>query len=312
MTKPRILFMGTPEFAMPALELLVESGYPIIGVVTQPDRPQGRGRTLQPPPVKIFAASRNLPVIQPERVRDDAFLQTFRQLAPDLVVLAAFGQLLPREIIDQPPLGCLNIHPSLLPKYRGAAPINWAIIRGEKKTGVTIMKMTEKLDAGDIILQEEIAIGPDETFDQLHDRLAGRGAKLLLQAIEMTTNGTAVRIAQHGDSATFAPKLNKEQGLIQWADDVERIVNLIRGLSSHPGAYTFLDGKKLKILGATAEATTVGEAPGTISKRKGMELIVAAGNGYVRLIDVQVENKKRTTAEEFLRGYRISPGGRLG
>jgi methionyl-tRNA formyltransferase len=304
--------MGTPEFAVPALALLAEQNYPLVGIVTQPDRPQGRGKTLQPSPVKIFAESRNLPVLQPERVRDDTFLQTFLQLAPDLVVLAAFGQMLPKEITDGPPLACLNIHPSLLPKYRGAAPINWAIINGEKKTGVTIMQMAEELDAGDIILQKEIMIGPEEAFDQLHDRLSRLGAKLLIQSIETTVSGTARRVAQDGSAATYAPKLKKENGIIHWEDNVENIVNLIRGLSSHPGAYTFLDGKKLKILGAKAEATAMGEAPGTISIQKGMGLKVAAGNGYVQLLDVQLENKKRMPAEDFLRGCQVRPGSVLG
>lgn len=304
--------MGTAEFAVPALALLVEQNYPLVGVVTQPDRPRGRGKALQPSPVKIFAASRNLPVLQPERVRDDVFLQTFRQLAPDLVVLAAFGQMLPEEITGQPPFACLNIHPSLLPKYRGAAPINWAIINGEKKTGITIMQMAEELDAGDIILQEEIAIGPEEASDQLHDRLSCRGAELIVRAVEMIMSGTARQVAQDGASATYAPRLKKEDGLIRWGDSVESIVNLIRGLSSHPGAYTFLDGKKLKILGAKAEVTAMGEAPGTISRQKGMGLMVAAGNGCVHLLDVQLENKKRMPVEDFLRGYQVRPGSLLG
>ncbi|PIP06388.1 MAG: methionyl-tRNA formyltransferase [Syntrophobacteraceae bacterium CG23_combo_of_CG06-09_8_20_14_all_50_8] len=312
MTKPRILFMGTAEFAVPALALLVEQNYPLVGVVTQPDRPRGRGKALQPSPVKIFATSCNLPVLQPERVRDNAFLKTLRQLAPDLVALAAFGQILPGEITGRPPLACLNIHPSLLPKYRGAAPINWAIINGEKKTGITIIQMVEELDAGDILLQEEIAIGPEEAFDQLHDRLSCRGAELLIQAIEKTISGSARGVAQDGSSATYAPRLKKEDGLIHWEHNVESIVNLIRGLSSHPGAHTFLDGKKLKILGAKAEATAMGEAPGTISRQKGMGLTVAAGNGYVHLLDVQMENKKRMPAEDFLRGYQCRAGSLLG
>ena len=175
MIKPRIIFMGTPEFALPALSLLLAEEYPLVGVITQPDRPQGRGRVCLPSPVKVMALAHHLPIMQPERMRDDGFLAALRSLAPDLVVLAAYGQLLPKEITDRPSLGCLNIHPSLLPKYRGAAPINRAIINGEKVSGVTIMQMTEELDAGDIILQEETPIGEDETFDQLQDRLAPGG-----------------------------------------------------------------------------------------------------------------------------------------
>lgn len=308
MIKPRILFMGTPEFALPALSLLVEGKYPLVGVVTQPDRPQGRGRAWLPSPVKVMALAHQLPIIQPERIRDGGFLETFRSLAPDLVVLAAYGQWLPREIIDQPELGCLNIHPSLLPKYRGAAPINWAIINGENETGITIMQMKEELDAGDIILQEETPIGVNETFDQMHDRLAHRGAELLIRAIEMAVSGTVHRVPQDGAAVTYAPRLKKEDGRLRWGQDVSSIVNLIRGLSSAPGAFTFLDGKKLKILMARAEITDTGVALGTMVSRKGTGMKVAAENGWVHLLDVQMENKKRMPAEDFLRGYQVQAG----
>jgi methionyl-tRNA formyltransferase len=312
MIKPRIIFMGTPEFALPALSLLLEEEYPLVGVITQPDRPQGRGRACLPSPVKVMALAHQLPVMQPERMRDDGFLATFRSLAPDLVVLAAYGQLLPKEITDRPPLGCLNIHPSLLPKYRGAAPINRAIINGEKVSGVTIMQMTEELDAGDIILQEETPIGGDETFDQLHDRLAHRGAELLIRAIVMAADGTVQRVPQDGAAATYAPRLNKEDGLLRWGQDVSSLVNLIRGLSSSPGAFTFLAGKKLKILSAGAEITDTDLAPGTIVSQKGRGLKVAAGNGWVHLLAVQMENKKRMPIEDFLRGYEVQTGTSLG
>lgn len=312
MIKPKILFMGTPEFAVPALSLLVELDYPLGGVVTQPDRPQGRGRVLHPSPVKAFALAHHLPILQPERVRDEDFLKTFRLLCPDMVVLAAFGQILPSEIIDGPKMGCLNIHPSLLPRYRGAAPINWAIIRGEQKTGVTIMQMAEELDAGDVIMQREIAIGAEETFDQLHDRLACLGAELLIEAIEMTVRGTAVRVAQDGSTATCAPMLKKEDGLIRWDRDVDSIVNLIRGLASSPGAYTFLEGKKLKILGAKGEKRDTGKPPGTLVRREETSLTVSAGNGYVHLQDVQMESKKRMAVRDFLRGYQVRAGSVLG
>ncbi|MDO8724014.1 MAG: methionyl-tRNA formyltransferase [Syntrophales bacterium] len=312
MIKPKILFMGTPGFAVPALSLLVEQNYPLGGVVTQPDRPQGRGRVLQPSPVKTFALAHHLPILQPERVRDDDFLKTFRLLSPDMVVLAAFGQILPNEIIDGPKMGCLNIHPSLLPRYRGAAPINWAIIHGEQKTGVTIMRMAEELDTGDMIMQQETAIGADETFDQLHDRLASLGAELLVKAIEMTVRGTAVRLVQDGSAATCAPMLKKEDGLIRWDRDVDSIVNLIRGLASSPGAYTFLEGKKLKVFGAKGEKTATGEPPGTVARREEASLTVSAGNGYVYLQDVQMESKKRMAVQDFLRGYEVRAGSVLG
>src|SRR3989304_3443950 len=312
MIKPKILFMGTPEFAVPALSLLVELNFPLGGGVTQPDRPQGRGRVLQPSPVKTFALAHHLPILQPERVRDDDFLKTFRLLSPDMVVLAAFGQILPNEIIDGPKMGCLNIHPSLLPRYRGAAPINWAIIHGEQKTGVTIMRMAEELDAGDIIMQQETTIGADETFDQLHDRLARLGAELLVKAIEMTVRGTAARLAQDGTKAAYAPMLKKEDGLIRWERDGDTIVNLIRGLASSPGAYTFLEGKKLKVFGAKGEKEATGEPPGTVAREEEGSLTVSAGNGYVHLRDVQMEIKKRVAVQDFLRGYQVRAGSVLG
>lgn len=312
MIKPRILFIGTPEFALPALSLLMEEQYPLVGVVTQPDHPQGRGRVCLPSPVKIMALAHHLPIMQPERIRDESFEGTFRSLAPDLVVLAAYGQLLPGEIIHQPPLGCFNIHPSLLPHYRGAAPINRVIINGEKVTGVTIMQMTEELDAGDIILQEEISIGRDETFDQLHDRLAYRGAELLIRAIAMAVSGMVHRVPQDGAAATYAPRLNKDDGLLRWEQDVSSLVNLIRGLSFAPGAFTFLDGKKLKILRAQGEIAITDVAPGIVSSQKGTGLKVAAGDGWVHLLDVQMENKKRMPIEDFLRGYQVKAGTLLG
>lgn len=312
MIKPHILFMGTPEFALPALSLLVEEKFSLVGIVTQPDRPRGRGRDWLPSPVKVMALAHQLPIMQPERIRDGDFLEILRSLAPDLIVLAAYGQRLPREIIAQPPLGCLNIHPSLLPKYRGAAPINWAIINGEKVTGVTIMQMTEEMDAGDIILQEEAAIGADETFDQVHDRLAHRGAELLIRAITMAVSGTVHRMPQKGAAITYAPRLRKEDGLLRWEQDVSSIVNLIRGLASTPGAFTFLDGKKLKILSAKAEIATTGVVPGTVISQKGSGLKVAAGNGWVHLLDIQMENKRRMPIEDFLRGYQVQTGNLLG
>lgn len=312
MTKPRILFMGTPEFALPALSLLVKEKYPLAGVVAQPDRPQGRGQALLPPPVKVMALTHQLPIIQPERIRDDNFIETLRFLDPDLVVLAAYGQWLPKEILGQPQLGCLNIHPSLLPKYRGAAPINWAIINGEKLTGISIMQMAEELDAGDIILQEEATIGVNETYDQLHDRLARRGAELLIRAIEMVMDGTAHRVPQDKTVATYAPRLKKEDGLLCWEQNVSSIVNRIHGLSSTPGAFTFLDGKKLKILRASAEIADTALAPGTMVSQKETGIKVAAGNGWVHLIDVQLENKRRMPVGDFLRGYQLKAGTLLG
>jgi len=312
MPKPRILFMGTPEFAIPALTGLVKHGYPVIGVVTQPDRPRGRGRATAPSPVKILADDLGLTVFQPDKVRHPSFLETFRDLASDLVIVAAFGQLLPREIIHTPRLGCINIHPSLLPKYRGAAPINWALIRGEEKTGVSIMRMDEGVDSGAILLQEETPIGPSETYGMLHDRLAKMGAELLLIALAMLQAGTLQPQPQDDLLATTAPRLSREDGLIHWENDHRDIVSLIRGLSPHPCAYTTLDGKQLKIFIASSETAAVTEAPGTVVGETAAGLRVAAGKGFVLLQELQLEGKKRLAIRDFLRGVRIAPGKVLG
>jgi methionyl-tRNA formyltransferase len=312
MPKPRILFMGTPAFAVPALEGLVKNGHPVIAVVTQPDRPQGRGRTTAPPPVKLVAEGLGLTVLQPEKLRSPEFLETFRRLSPDLVIVAAFGQILPREIIRGQRRGCINIHPSLLPKYRGAAPINWALIRGEEKTGVTIMQMDEGVDSGDILLQEETPIGVEETFGELYDRLAKLGAELLLITLAMMETGTLLPRRQEHRLATLAPRLGREDGLIRWENDARSIVSLIRGLSPSPGAYTFLDGKQLKIYTAESETMAVAEAPGTVVGETDTGLRVAAGEGFVLLKELQIEGKKRLAVRDFLRGVRITPGQVLG
>ncbi len=312
MTKPAIVFLGTPAFALPALAALCRGGYPLKGVITQPDRPQGRGQDSKAPPVKRFSLEQGLPVFQPDRVRDPAFLELFCSLAPEMAVVAAFGQILPRELLVLPRYGCLNIHPSLLPRYRGAAPIQWALIRGETRTGVTIMAMDEGMDSGDILLQEETAIGPAEDFPVLHDRLAARGADLLLAAIPQVVSGTLQRIRQDHGAATFAPLLKKEDGLIQWNRRAEDIVNLVRGLTPAPGAYTFLEGKKLRIFRAAARPGPVFLSPGQVGTGAEEGLPVAAGDGLVFLQEVQLESKKRMAAADFLRGRRLGAQARLG
>ncbi len=312
MSKPSIVFMGTPEFAVPSLEILIRHEYPIVGVITQPDRPRGRGQTITATPVKAIAEQHDLVVLQPEKVKDPGFLDIFRNISPDLVVVAAFGQILPREMIESPPMGCINVHPSLLPKYRGAAPINWALIRGETKTGVTIMMMNEGLDTGDILLQEETIIGPEETFGILHDRLAKMGAELLLKTIEMMQNDTITPIAQDNAFATYAPKIKKEDGCIHWDSDVHNIVNLIRGLSPIPCAYTFFKGKKMKVFSSAGEVAAITGHVGDIEKEIAQGLPVVTKNGVVYLKDVQLEGKKRMSIHDFLRGLAILPGDKLG
>jgi methionyl-tRNA formyltransferase len=307
MAKPHILFMGTPAFALPSLQLLHEQQYPIIGVVSPPDRPKGRGLKEIAPPVKILAQKFGLPIFQPEKVRDASFLETFYQLKPDMVVVVAFGQILPKVIIDYPPLQCLNIHPSLLPKYRGAAPINWPIIHGETKTGVTIMLMDEGMDSGYILTQQETDIGASETYGKLHDRLAQLGATLLIKTIEQVAAGTAQRQPQDSTGVTFAPRLKKETGKIDWQDNVSDIVNLIRGLSPSPAAYSSLEGHVLKIFSAVANQSKVSEAPGTVGSVSTAGLPVAASDGYVILKDIQLAGKKRMLISDFLRGYHLKP-----
>ena len=308
MVKPRILFMGTPAFALPALRLLHEQKYPVIGVVSQPDRPQGRGLKEVAPPVKILAQEFGLPVYQPQKVKDQSFMDIFHKLNLDMVVVAAFGQILPEDIIEYPPLKCLNIHPSLLPKYRGAAPLNWQIIRGETRTGVTIMLMDEGMDSGDILMQEETPLGEGETYGDLHDRLAQLGAALLIKTIEQMVDKTAKRVPQDAAAMTLAPRLKKETGKINWRDNASGIVNLIRGLSPSPAAYTLLEGQALKIFNAEANQSKIPDTPGTIGMDTAAGITVAAANGCVILKEVQLAGKKKMSAKDFLRGYRLNPG----
>ncbi|MEN6621757.1 MAG: methionyl-tRNA formyltransferase [Smithella sp.] len=307
MSYPSILFMGTPEFALPALERLYNLNYPIIGVITQPDRPRGRGQKEIPPPVKVLAQKLNLPVFQPEKVKDPAFMEILHELKPEMIVVAAYGQILPKAIIDFPPLKCLNIHPSLLPKYRGAAPINWAIIRGETITGVTIMLMDEGMDSGDILLQQQTEIKSGETYGELHDRLAVLGADLLTQAIDRMAAGTASPQPQESSEVTLAPRITKEMGRINWNSSCYDIVNLIRGLSPIPTAYTYLSGLALKIFAAEAIKENVTDTPGKIGALTDHGLAVAAADGHVLLKEIQLAGKKRMPINDFLRGYRITP-----
>jgi methionyl-tRNA formyltransferase len=308
LTKLRILFMGTPAFALPALEMLHGSGYPIAAVVTQPDRPAGREKKETAPPVKQMAQKLGLKVLQPASVKDPSFLEALRAVRPDLVVVAAFGQILPKAVLDLPPLGCLNIHPSLLPAYRGAAPINWSIIRGEKQTGVTIMLMDEGMDSGDILTQEQTPIGKTETYGELHDRLAAQGATLLVKTIDRIVAGNAQRQKQDSSRATFAPRLNRETGRIRWRNPACDIVNLIRGLSPSPAAYTLLEGQDLKIFTAAARPGSPQEPPGSVAAATAEGLPVAASGGYVVLKEVQMAGKKRMPVSDFLRGFKMKPG----
>ena len=305
--------MGTAELSGTSLAALArDQKFHVVAAVTQPDKPKGRELKLQPSPVKSLALKLGLPVLQPERARDEKFITALRELKPDLIVVVAYGQLLPPALLDLPRHGCLNVHTSLLPKYRGAAPLNWQIIRGETKTGVTIMLMDEGMDSGDILLQEETPLGANETYGDLHDRLAQLGAELLIKTIEQVVDKTAKLQPQDAAAMTIAPRLKKETGKIDWQNSASVIVNHIRGLSPTPTAYTLLEGQVLKIFTAEAGESKIpgkiSDAPGTIGMDTAGGITVAASDGCVILKDVQLAGKKKMSAKDFLRGYRLKPG----
>lgn len=318
----RIVFMGTPDFAVHSLKALLEAGHELIGVITQPDRPRGRGQKLTPSPVKTAAMEAEIPVYQPEKIKTPEFVNQLQQLSPDLIVVVAFGQLLSKQILELPRYGCINVHASLLPKYRGAAPIHWAVINGETKTGVTIMYMNEGLDSGDMIISSETDILPNEDTGSVHDKLAQLGGASLVKAIQLIAEGTAPRIPQNHDKATYAPLLKRETERIDWSKAPDAVCNLIRGLNPWPGAYTMLGEKVLKIWQARpceAEdiAGTVPElktaSPGEILGRvPGLGFAVAASGGCIAVTEVQLQGNKRLNAEDFMNGHNIPRGTRLG
>ncbi len=308
----RLSFMGTPAFALPSLRALVEAGHQIGLVVTQPDRPVGRGRRLAPPPVKLAAQELQLPLLQPEKVREPAVFAALRAAQPEAIVVVAYGQLLPETILPLPPQGCLNLHASLLPKYRGPAPIPWAIIRGESVTGVTIMRIEERMDAGPMLLQQAELIRPRDTAGTLSERLAVLGAELLCQALDQVARGTGHLTPQDDRLATYAPKLTPADTHLNWARDAQALDASIRGLLPEPGAVTRFRGRRVKVLEAYVEAAP-GSAPGTvlaIDANKGV--LVATGQGGFRLTRVQPENRRAMGAAEFARGYRVQPGDAFG
>ncbi|KOY82627.1 methionyl-tRNA formyltransferase [Lysinibacillus macroides] len=298
-----IIFMGTPDFSAPILRMLHDEGYAIKAVVTQPDRPVGRKRVLTPPPVKAAALELGLPVIQPEKLRGSEELQQILALQPDLVVTAAFGQILPRELLDAPSLGCINVHASLLPKYRGGAPIHQAVIDGEKETGVTIMYMAEKLDAGDIISQKAIPIEESDHTGKLFEKLSMVGCELLKETLPSIINGTNSRTVQDEAQVTFAGNISREQERIDWTQDATALYNQVRGLHPWPVAYTTFEDGNFKIWWATIGTNKHEAMPGTVIAIAKDHFEVAAGNGTaLALYDVQPAGKKRMTAEEYLRG----------
>lgn len=318
----RILFMGTPDFAVSSLEALIKTEHEIIGVVTQPDRPKGRGQKLTPSPVKSSAVESGLEVYQPQKIKTPEFVTQLREMTPDIIVVAAFGQLLSKEILELPKHGCINVHASLLPKYRGAAPIHWAVINGETKTGITIMQMDEGLDTGDAIIAGEVDIQPEDTTGIIHDKLAELGASLLVEAIEMIDSGQAVRVPQDDSKATYAPLLTKETEKINWNKTSKEICNQVRGLNPWPGAYTDYDGKVLKIwqVRSCEPGDVAGPIPDlqefqageVIGRIPGAGFAVAVAGGCVAVTEVQLQGSKRLRAEDFMNGHNIGKGIRLG
>lgn len=306
----RLVFMGTPDFAAASLEELLQSGHEVAGVVTQPDRPRGRGQKLTPSPVKQVAVAHGVEVVQPENVKETSFGEWLSGKNPEAVVVVAFGQKIPPEILHFPPKGCINLHASLLPRYRGAAPINYAIINGEKVTGVTTMYMDEGWDTGDMILKREVPIGAEETAGELHDRLAVAGAGLLRETMDVIAGGTAPRVKQDSSLATYAPKVKEEDARVDWNLPAEALSNRIRGFAPRPGAWTFWQGKRVRLLRARPAQGMNHGTPGEVLQvdtRAGI-ITVAAGLGALDILEVQPENRGPMTAGAFAVGHGIRQG----
>ena len=321
----KIVFMGTPDFAAESLKEVYKAGYKIEAVVTNPDKPKGRGMKLIPSPVKVFAEENKLNVLQPQRVKNNIeFIEKIKKINPDVICVVAYGKILPKEILEIPKLGCINVHGSLLPKYRGAAPIQWAVLNGDKETGITTMYMNEGMDTGDMILKEKVAIDEDETTGELWDKMLVVGAKLLVKTLKLVEDGTAPRIKQ-GDDYTIAPMLEKEMAKIDWNKSALEIKNLVRGLNPIMGAYTYLDGKKIKFWKVKVltndelkndypeieeyEFKLPGLESGTVllsDPKKG--LYIKGKDGIIKVLEIQGENARRMTVQEFLRGNNILAG----
>ena len=307
----RIIYMGTPEFAAIALSAIVKE-HEVVAVVTQPDKPQGRNRKLVPTPVKVKAQEYEIPVYQPEKVREAEMVETLRSYKPDAIVVAAYGQILPESILSIPPYGCINIHASLLPKYRGAAPIERAIIDGETVTGVTTMYMEKGLDTGDMIDKAEVVLDEKETAGSLHDKLMVLGADLLLETLKKLEDGTAVREKQNDEESCYAKMLSKDMGQIDFTKSAREIECLIRGMNPWPSAYTSLDGKTMKVWEADVLDAQSKEEPGTIVEVTKKEIIVATGSNDLALHEIQLAGKKRMQVQAFLLGYQVEAGTKLG
>lgn len=306
----KIVYMGTPELAGVILKDLLHSRHEVIGAVCQPDKPKGRGGKMAFPPVKEIALQAGIPVFQPLKVKEDEFFETLQELNPDAIVVAAYGRILPKRILDLPKYGCINVHASLLPKYRGAAPIQWPVINGEEKTGITIMHMDTGIDTGDMILKEEIILEKKETAGSLHDKLAVCGGPLLLTALDLIEEGKAVREVQKEEEATFTSMLTKELGHIDFTKSAVEIERLIRGLNPWPSAYCYLDGKTFKIWDGDVleeEKEEINKI-GSIVEINKDSIVIQTGKGLLAVKELQLEGKKRMMTEDFLRGYSIKEG----
>ncbi|MEH6953891.1 methionyl-tRNA formyltransferase [Neobacillus drentensis] len=309
----KIVFMGTPDFSVPILQQLIQDGYEVIGVVTQPDRPVGRKRILTPPPVKVEALKHDIPVFQPEKIRQAEELDKILSLNPDLIVTAAFGQILPKQLLEAPKYRCINVHASLLPELRGGAPIHYAIMQGKQKTGVTIMYMVEKLDAGDILTRIEVPIAEEDNVGTLHIKLSTAGAKLLSETLPLLLDGRLTPKPQNNEEATFAANIKREQEKIIWSRTGEEIYNHIRGLNPWPVAFTTLNGQVIKIWRAEKLTGQKSVTPGTILTIEPDGFSVSTGNETaIKIIELQPSGKTKMMSEQFLRGSKISIGTKLG
>lgn len=314
----KIVFMGTPDFAVGALQAIIEAGHQVVAVVTQPDKPKGRGKEMQMTPVKACAVEHGIPVFQPVKVKTPESVEVLRGYEADIFVVAAFGQILSEEILNLPKYGCVCIHASLLPRYRGAGPIQWAIIDGEKKSGVTIMQMDKGVDTGDMLFKAEVEISADETGDSLHDKLAEAGAKLIVEALPKIETGDVTRVKQNDEESCYAKMLQKSMGRIDWQQSAKKLDCLIRGLISWPGAYTTYHGKNLKIWEEKpvdpkeADIRLTDTAPGTIVGVEKDAVYVQTGDGVLKLLSLQLEGKKRMAVRDFLLGCQMKAGEQLG
>lgn len=306
----RILFMGTPEFAVPSLKILLDEGYPVVSVVTTPDKPQGRGRKVAASAIKEFASDRHIPILQPENLKDTQFVAAVADLQPDLIVVVAF-RILPPEVFRIPRLGAFNLHASLLPRFRGAAPINWAIMNGEEESGVTTFFLQERVDTGSVLLQERVRIGPDETAGELHDRLSVLGAHVVLKTARIIESGQASPLIQDESLVSRAPKIFKEDCRINWSAKAAQVHNFVRGLSPTPCAWTTYQGKMLRVY-RTSLAEGAGKGSGIVADVRLDRLAVSTASGLLALEEVQLEGRKRMTIDEFLRGHHVQQGDRFG